>query len=283
MKWSVAVVMAALGAAAWFGMPAQAMTSVKIQPLLYHDALGAGEKKSGFVDVSNPNDATTTYRFSVQAFRQIADDGTLQFRDDEQIASGIHLDVTEAQLAPKDVLRLYFVLDGAKLPTGDVFAAIMATSVPTSGTGTAVSVRAGTLFVLSNGTPASHVAEITELTASRFQFGDGMRMQLRIHNPAPESQATGFFPTIHVSAWPFIDKDVEGPLVFAGRTRTVTVKYPGNYAGIVRLRVGAGANEQSTMVVVVTGWFRWAIPLTVVVIGGVMYKILRKRRRRTER
>jgi len=272
-RWLSVAVVAVLGALL-IGAPAQAATSVKIQPLLYRDTLKKGEKKSGYVDVSNPNDAPTTYTFSVQAFRQVDDEGTLQFYDSEQVTSGLRLDVDKVLLEPKDVLRLHFTLDGARLPEGDVFAVIMAAAEPMLGDGTAVSVRAGTLFALTNGTVASRRAEITELSVPWLQLGDGMRAQLRLKNTAPENQATGFFPTIKVSAWPFLNKEVSGPLVFAGHSRTVSLVYPGNYAGILWVRASAGSNEKTAVSIVVTGWYRLALSAIAIALIVSMYILL---------
>lgn len=261
---------------------ARASSSVKIQPLLQRDNLAQGEKKKGYVDITNPSEQAITLSFSVQGFKQIDDQGNLQFFDDEQIEKGVLLDLKQAELEPKDVLRLYFVLDGTKLPQGDVFVAIMASTKaqPGAGMSSAVSARVGTLFVLTNGTPPSRNVKITDFSTPIVQLGDSVSAQLTIRNTDPVDATTGFFPEVELAVWPYINQKVEGPLVFAGRSRQLTINQTGDYFGIIKFEASTGSSNASSYSLVITGFYRWLIPsvaLALLVIGVVVSQIKRLR------
>jgi hypothetical protein len=201
----------------------------------------------------------------------------LQFYDSEQVAKGVQLDLTEFELNPKDVVRVYFLLDGSVLPSGDVFAAIFAETVPRD-SAVAQSVRVGTLLSIVNGTPSSHKAAISDLKASFFQWGDAIQATFSVKNTAAKDTATGFFPQLKVAVQPYSEKDVEGPLVFSGIERSVSYRDPGSYFGIMRLNVSTDGGSASRWLFAVTGYWRWLAPLIVLVLAVSVFAVFRHRR-----
>lgn len=249
--------------------------TLKISPLRYDAALVEGEKKKGFVDISNPTSTAVKVRFSVQAFRQTDDNGSLEFYDNEAVQAGVLLDLKEAEIGPREALHLAFVLDGSRLPTGDVFAAIFAATEPSIKAPAEQSVRVGALIMLSNMTPSKHVASVSSLSVPLFQFGDGLLFHFDVHNDTDSGQATGFSPEVNISAWPYVEEKTTGPLVFAGRTRTVEYVKNGNYLGIIQVKIGSGSSEKTAYSVVVTGNWRYLLP--IILLSGVAALILVRR------
>lgn len=255
--------------------------ALKIQPLMYHEQIPKGGQQKGFVDISNPSDEVVRVKITVQEFHQVNDQGGLAFRDSEQINQAITPELNEVELMPKDVLHLAFTIDGAKLPTGDVFAALFASTVDESVGSTAVQARVGTLLILENGTPQRRSAAVESLRTHWLQTGSGIQASFSVRNTAPTGLSTGFFPMIRVEAAPYGVKEVTGPLVFAGRTRTVEYHQPGSYFGPIKLRVRVADGEQSRWLFAMTGYWRWLAPLMIVVLAifatvGTRYKRSRK-------
>ncbi len=244
--------------------------SLKIAPLKYEATLKKAETKKGYVDVSNPEYVPVDVKLSVQAFRQIDNDGSLQFYDNTQVSSGVTLDLASFTLKPRTAMRVYFLLDGSKLPTGDIFAAIFASTQPAISSGAVQSVRVGTLLFLTNGTPTSHQADITAIGASLFQIGDGLNATISVHNPGDEKSYTGFFPELTVKAQPYSTRTVQGPLVFAGRTRTVDYVQNGDYFGPIRILADTGNESSAKWVFAVTGYWRWLAPLLIALSAGLV-------------
>lgn len=240
--------------------------SLKISPLRYDAELSAGEKKKGFVDVTNSSAQEVDLQLSVQAFRQINDSGALEFYDSKTVQEGVLLDYSEVTLGPRETLHLAFLLDGTKLASGDNFAALFATSVPDESGAGEQAIRVGTLLVISNATPSAHEAVIQNLAGQLLQFSDSLRVTFDVRNTAEVGAATGFSPTIMVKAWPYINDTVTGPLVFAGRTRTVDFVKKGNYLGILAIQVKTGSSEQTIYRVLITGYWRFLVPILLAAI-----------------
>lgn len=242
-------------------------TSAKVQPLLYRDQLSKGEKKKGFIDVSNPTGQSVTYKTEVKAFRQIDDKGRLQFYDDAQISAGLIPDFQEFTLGPREAMRLYFLVDGTKLPSGDVMAALLVGAGSRS-EGSVASAQVGTLFTLVNGTPGPRKAVVEKVNTSFVQFSETIRGSYRIKNPAASAQATGFTPTVLVSISPLTaQKLIESPLVFAGRTREKTFELDSNRFGFYKMTVQYQDSKKSAWVFLVTGIWRW---ITVAMLVGLL-------------
>lgn len=245
------------------GTPAAAL-SLKTQPLLYDASLAEGEKKKGFIDISNPSSATIRLKTSVQAFRQVDDDGNLAFYDDEQVAAGIIPDLAEFDLGPRQVMRMYFLLDGTKLPHGDVFASLFVTTTGDPLPGTTQSVRVGTLFTVTNGTAASRHAQITQLQTNFFQFGDQITGSYRIKNTDDPAKKTGFRPQVAIRLEPWgAEKTDQSALTLAGVTRTNNFSIGDNTLGVYKLSVQYQDSKREQLVFVATGVWRY-------VMGGAM-------------
>lgn len=254
-----------------------------LQPLQYTETLKKGERKKAFIDVTNPSSQVTTVQFSVQAFKQIDDKGTLSFYDDEKIKNGILLDYQEIEIPANKTLRLFFIADGTKLPTGDVFAAIFAQTKPDEAA-RVPAVRVGTLLILTNGTPGARQASIESFTAPLLHLGDSISGEIKIKNTAPATSASGFFPKITVSMWPFgPSQTITGPLVYAGNTRTIALNQASSQLGIYKVTASYDSSSKVQWVVVTTGVWRW-IGLAAIVVAILLvltYKFVYKKPHKT--
>lgn len=258
---------------------AHAEPALGVQPLQYVEGLQKGERKKAFIDISNPSVQEVDVRLNVQAFKQIDDKGTLSFYDDQKISNGILLDYQEVVIPAKKALRLYFIVDGTKLPTGDVFAAIFAQTKPVAGAG-APAVRVGTLLILTNDTPGARQAEITQFNVPRLQIGTKTTGRVSIKNTAPNGTASGFFPTVTISSWPFGKTiTMHTPLIYTGMTRTATFEEPGSQLGIYRLTASIGTSHKEVWTVVITGIWRWVLIAIIVLLAASIWLFVRYRRR----
>lgn len=232
--------------------PTAGAVGLKVAPLEYRTALKKGETKKGFIDASNPTDQTVRIKTSAQAFRQVDDLGSLQFFDDERIRGGVQLDLDEFELGPREAVRMYFQLDGTKLPSGDVFAAIFFTTEPTKpSVGVGQSVRLGTLLSIINDTPGSREAEIMGLTIPWLQFSDDAKGSYTIKNTANPQQATGFYPQVKLLATPFGPSEQStGKLVFAGRSRENEFSLKLLPLGVYKIQASYGDSTRAQWVIV---------------------------------
>lgn len=211
--------------------------SLKVAPLEYRTTLGRGESKKGFVDISNPTGSTLRIKTSAQAFRQVDDAGGIQFYSSEQVSAGVKLDLNEFDLGPRQALRMYFILDGTKLPSGDVFAAIFFSTVPT-GSGVTQSLRVGTLLSVTNGTPGARTAIISGVELPFLSLSDRIEGSYVIKNTGNPETETGFYPDVSIDVDPFTeDQKQQGKLVFAGRSRTNQFVVSTHPIGLYRVNV----------------------------------------------
>lgn len=262
--------------------PVLAEPTIGLQPLQYVETLKKGERKKAFIDVTNPSSQPTVVQFKVQAFKQINEKGTLSFYDDDKISNGISLDYQEREIPARKTLRLFFIVDGTKLPSGDVFAAIFAQTKPDQGAA-APSVRVGTLLILTNGTPGVRQAIIESLKMPFVHIGDSINGEVKIKNIAPANTSNGFFPKVTIDVWPFgPTKTITGPLVYAGNTRTIVFDEPSNRLGIYKISAIHGGSTKSQWALVVTGVWRWVLIVifTVIIILIISYIYRQKHRRR---
>lgn len=261
--------------------PASAL-SLKMQPLIYKDTLKKGEKKKGFIDVSNPGPAKLRLKTSVLAFRQIDDKGSLQFYDEPQITAGIIPDLDTFELGPRAAIRLYFLIDGNKLPSSDVFASLFVSTVPDQKSGSATSVRLGTIFVLTNGTPGPRDAEITGINTSFWHFGDGVNGTYTVKNTAREGTATGFFPSVLATIEPFgRQQQFDSKLVFAGNTRQNDFQLKSSRLGFYKLSVKYGDSKQEKWVFMATGYWRiLGICIIALALAASVWRLKQRWKRR---
>lgn len=251
--------------------------ALRIQPLQHTDTLAPGERKQGYVDIANVQPQAIDVDLSVQGFRQTDDKGTLVFFDDPRLAQGIQLDLHNAQIPARKTLRLFFVADGTKLPTGDVFAAIFARVTSGVAKGSAPSVRLGSLLILTNGTPGARQADITGLRVAMLQAGSGIDGQISIKNTADPKTASGFFPDIAVQVWPFgPTTTLHSPLVYAGNTRTVSFRMDGNFFGVYKVAGTYAGHGAARWILAVTGFWRWLAPLVGVIFVTLVVWFLQR-------
>lgn len=250
---------------------------LKVAPLEYRATLKNGEVQQGFIDVSNPSAQGVTVKVSVQAFKQINNEGGLQFYDDPQVSGGVKLDLTNAELGPREALRLYFSIDSKALPEGEVYAAIFLTTDPKQPrNGVGQLVRVGTLLSIVNQTPGQRKAEITSVTLPFIQLTDEVRGTYSIRNTGGED--TGFYPKVKLSSRPWgADQETEASLVFGGRERTNNFSYKAGL-GVRYIEVAYGDSRRGQWVLTVAPWMI-IIALFIVLILGMELLLFRRRRK----
>ncbi|MEO5691294.1 MAG: hypothetical protein ABIQ64_03860 [Candidatus Saccharimonadales bacterium] len=262
-------VLLALGLAVFsvvtFSLPSAAL-GLKIAPLSYEAELQKGEIKKGYVDISNPSSSSIKVKLEAQGFRQIDDEGSLEFFASEQIKAGVKLDFETITIGPREAYRVYFLLDSAKLAAGDNFGAIFASTIPVPGNGSTQSVRVGTILTVQNGASDARLGEVTSFVANWLQVGEELSATTTVKNTADPQKATGFYPSIQASTAPYGSRTIKGPLVFAGRTRTVEIQHPGAYFGPVLLGAHVGDSSRTSLVFAVTGYWRWLAPTIALVV-----------------
>ncbi len=260
--------------------PTSSALGLKIAPLEYKTTLKKNERQTGVIDVSNPTSQTIHVKTSVQAFKQIDDNGGLQFYDDERTTIGIRSDLSEFDLGPREALRMAFTIDGSLLPEGDVYAAIFfTTDLAKPRTGVGQLVRVGTVLSIVNKTPGSRSAVITDVIMPFLQFSDTVGGTYKVKNIGTANG--GFYPTVKVSDWPSgAKKDVESSLVFGGRERRNDFRLPTGF-GIHYVKVGYKGSEKGQWVVTVAPWMLVAIVMVLLIIG--IEFLLYKRRHKSPR
>lgn len=146
----LAAFVATFAAFTFMAFDASANRGLQVRPLSYETVLQPDERQQGVVDVSNPSDEPVTVSVSVKGFRQ-TEDG-LEFYNDPQIAAGIRLDYNSLTLQGKEAYRLVFEVNAAKLPPGEVHAAVLFTTTSKDDEMVAQQVSVGTLLVIDNKT-----------------------------------------------------------------------------------------------------------------------------------
>lgn len=259
--------------------PASAL-GLKVTPLEYRTTLQRNEKKKAFIDVSNPSGQTIDVTTSVQAFRQINNEGALQFYDDPVIEAGIQTDLESFQLGSREAVRMFIQVDGQKLPEGDVFAAVFFTTAPTQPkNGIGQLVRVGTLLSIVNHTPGERKAKVSGLTAPFWQMSDEVNGSYNIKNIGQSK--SGFYPEVTLSTWPSGKQHkLVGSLVFGGRERENQFAYDIG-VGIHKIEVSYGDSKQERWVVTMPAWLVIALVLVVTIVVAEL--LLMKRRRRIKR
>lgn len=278
MKKLVVLTLFFASLAAGFHAPVVDALGLKVAPLEYPVALKKGEKQKGFIDLSNPAGVAVRVKTSVQAFEQTDNKGTLRFYDDEAVSRGVKPDLDEFELGPREAIRMYFLVDGSELPSGDVFAAIFFTTQPVAkGAGVTELVRLGTILSIVNGTPSGRQAEISRLDIPTFQFGDTVRGSYAVKNTSDPKQSTGFYPSVVLAVDPFHEETVvRSRLVFANRVRDNSFELSTSRIGLHKISVSYGTNTKEKWVLILN------TPVVVIfvisVLGGVAFWRLKKRR-----
>lgn len=262
--------------------PGQAQAQgLQIRPHIYRAQLQPGEVKKGYVDISNPSHAPVALQLRVTNFSQIDGEGRLDFSDYDIPEGSIRLDLDELELGPREAARVYFLLDSARLPQGDVFLALFAGTKPDANAGINPSAQVGTLLILQNGPATPRKAEIERLSISPLQFGTAISGQIVVKNVTTTERPSAFFPSmrVSVSGAASLDKRFEGPLIFAGISRSVPFSAgTGSHIGVARVRVEAQGVSKEASVLLITGFWRILLPvlLLAAVAGLFGRKWLRK-------
>ena len=248
-----------------FGSSSAYSLGLKVTPLKYEEVLEVGEQKTGFVDVANPNDSDIIVQTSVEGFRQINNQGDLEFFEDERLEAGIEIDVDEFELGPREAARIQFDINTNNLPEGGVYAALFfqtetqGTTDDISGIGTTA--RVGTLLILQNG-EGDKIGKITDLSMPFWQFGTGIGGSLSFHNDETD-KSIGFNPGLSMEVTPWGERvDQESGLVLPGVTRDFDIERRGDYFGILPITVydDVTGEEVSTWVFAITGLWRFILP-----------------------
>ncbi len=278
---AAAVLTAALAVAAVRPAPPLAALGLQIRPLIYRETISPGEVKKGFVDIANPGASALDIEMSVQAFKQNAA-GDLVFYDSPQVQQGIRLESASLRLAPLESWRVFFTIDSRKLPKGDVFAAVFASSRgPAPAASLAPRVRVGTLLVLQNGPPGPRSAAITSAKIPWLQMGDGVSGSLTVKNTGSTG---GFFADGQLSLKPLGKTgSISGPLVMAGIERSFDFNVPTSQLGLYKLEVRVADASYSRWVFMITGFWRWALPAALALSGlasAVVWRLLALKKKR---
>ena len=275
MRLFIAAALAMIAVSLAAPEPASA-TALKVAPLEYRAVLTEDERQQGFIDISNPSTLSVEVDVAVQAFRQIDDDGGLQFYDDKQVAAAIQPERRALTLGGREAIRLFFTIDGGLLPKGDVYAAIFFTSEPSKATaGIGQSVRVGTILSLINESPGERNATLTDFSMPLIQLSERATGTYRIKNNGKPS--TGFYPTVSLTSWPGSQrKESQGSLIFGGRERTNDISFMLGY-GLHRVDIRYGDSSRSQWVVTLAPWMIIVL-LLAVLIAGVELVLLRRRR-----
>ncbi len=258
-----------------------AMT-LKVNPPEFRTTLKQGEKQKGFVDVTNPYGGRVKVKTSVKAFRQADNEGNLAFYDDEQVTAGIQPDLITFELGSQQTMRMYFLVDGAKLPAGNVFAAIFfSASEGAADRGISQSVALGTLLSIVNGASTANKAEVTSIKANWLQVGDGVDGIYSVKNKSDVTKNTGFYPEVIITLTPFTNSMTKtSSLVFPDRERSNDFSFTTSRIGFYKLRVSYGDSSKEQWVFLVTGWWRAIVPLLLVVLTLGLFSYFRRQKRR---
>lgn len=252
---------------------------LKIAPLEYKTNLKKDEKKKGFIDISNPSGQVLRTSVSVQAFRQVDDNGGLQFYDDPLVQRGITTNLDTLTLKPREAYRIFFTVDGRRLPQGDVYAAVFfstAPKLPKSGVGQQV--RVGTLLSIVNQTPGERDAEITGLVVPFLQFTDSITGSYTVKNTGDPEK--GFYPTVNISSWPNGSKKQDNAsLVFGQRSRTNDFSYTTGL-GFHRITASYQNSSKYAWVLVLNPGIAIALLLVLIVVVAELI-LWRRRKKRT--
>lgn len=277
MKTIFLSILVAIGVSLTAGTVTHAGDSIQMRPLLYKETLTPGQTKRGAIDIANASTAKVSLHVSVKFFRQIDDNGTLQFYEKPDEAAAIVPEYTDFDLEAKEAMRLIFTVDSAKLPQGDVFAVIMVSTQNKSESGKQAitpNVQLGTLLILQNGAAGPRHAELSQLSLLPVQIGGAaVKGKVDVTNPADPDTSTGFFPQMKARVEPWgASTHFDGPLVYAGRTRTVDFSVPSDQFGIYKVTIGANDTTVSQYVFLMTGKWTWLAPvalgaLTLCIIG----------------
>ena len=262
--------------------------SLRIQPLIYKETITGADRKRGYIDIANPSGNEQTISVAVKGFKQVDNGNRLEFFDSAQLKEAIVVDKKSFKILPQQAVRVFFGVEGKKLPSGDVLAAIIFTTGQKSSTkGRATVSQAasvGTLLTLLNPDDSAHKADIVKLDVDFFQLGLKLHGSYTLKNTAPEGSANAFYPVVERMYSPF-GKPVkqQTSLLSAGVVRTTELSSSENMFGLYKLTVSQGTSVKDVWVFTILGW-GWAIAASIFSLFAaliVMIFKLRERRPKT--
>lgn len=258
-------------ATAFLGGPAHAI-GLRVAPVEYRATLSGNEKKKGVIDITNPDETETIVVGVVaQGFRQINSAGDVEYFDDSRISAGLIPDLTSFSLKPHETMRMYFLLDGTKLPSGDVFAALVFRTKPVENlvqTGVVNELKVGVLFSVVNGSAGDRQAEISSLNVPFWQLSGEVKGSYSVKNTS-DTKGAGFFPEVMVALNPFTrSSTVTSPLVFPGIERSKEFSLSTDRFGFYKLSVTFEGSTKEQWVFVASPWQLRLIALSVVLVAG---------------
>ena len=246
---------------------------LQLTPLQYVGDLTPGKTKSGYVDVANPSASTVAIQSRVQAFRQIGNQGKLEFYDDARYSEAIKVDLVSFELGPREAVRVPFTVSPSKLPGGGVYAVIFFRTVPPAQSAAssyvAESANLGTLLELTNGPAGPHRGRVAVASFKFFQFGRGLTGTLTYENTDTTERPVGFRPALDVRLAPWAKPHrLTAGLVLPGATRDFAVSKPGSYFGILPMSITDTDTGVKTTrwILICTGWCQWAVLVGLVAI-----------------
>lgn len=263
------------------------MPALKLAPLKYVTQLQPGHPKDGALDISNPTDTRLRIVTEVQAFRQMNNQGDLQFYPDEALQAAVQLSSTDFIIGPREAIRVHFRINPNLLPSGGVYGVIFFRTVPETGDSKAnqimTSARVGTLLILTVGDKGSRQGSMA-VRVPFLSFGSGIRGMVEYTNTNRARDAVAYSPALGVRTGFFGgDARLTGPLVFPGRTRSVPLERPGNYVGFVPVRVNdtnGHAPAKTVWTFAVTGVWRVVFGVALLALLAIGYVRYGKRSRR---
>lgn len=243
--------------------PASA-AGIQIAPLKYQTNLN-GKTMKGSVDITNQSATTQNITIQVQAFKQVNNKGDLQFYSNPLITSGITPDYNQFTLKPYERIHLYFLLNGRELPKKRIFAALLAQAEPVQSSYNITPIlRVGTLLMLKNGNgDQPKQGKISNWHVGLFQFGSGISGSFNFKNTEKGGNSSGYFANFKVTLAGASDS-FSSDLVFPGISRPQSFYLPASRIGLYRLNLTSDTGASSSQwVFVLTGFWRWLLPLIV--------------------
>jgi hypothetical protein len=128
----------------------------------------------------------------------------------------------------------------------------------------------GTLLILNVGNGGVEQGKISKVHVPLINLGSGIGGTLDYTNTGPAPKAVAFNPDLRLTAG-LVDaaQTLPSPLVLPQSTRAISFRHRGSYIGLVRVAVHDVNHHASTAVVWVlacTGYWRWLLPLLIVVV-----------------
>lgn len=288
--WSLALVLRALFigiGVSFLGLhahPAEAAPpELRLSPLKYEASLELGRSKVGYVQIDNPTGTSVSASLEVQGFRQINNDGSLEYFDDERLSAGIIPGVREVQIGPRESVRVKFTVNPNVLGPGGAYGVLFvrAKSGELAASQINTSARVGTLIILDVAGSGTRAGAIRDVQIPSLSWGAAdLPLRFSFSNTGSGGGALAFAPKFEISGAGGSLKST-GPFVFPGRTRSVDARLKlGSHFGpaTLTIRDTVTGQEVKRQIWVVSGIWRWVIPLFLVgiVIAGLLGLVIRR-------